>query len=917
MSNPAVIETAEQAWVAEVSASWQAAQDAPDPAIRRRWLARAHRLAPRDTLILAALAGAALQDGDAQQAAVLFQRLIDQPSPGTAGPAWSGLAASWHVLGQGARARAALARALQVAVPDPAMADAIAGPGRWCGLHVDGTLVAAGEPEVALDGVVVRLRWLNGRATLPPGWRDVAHIACTGPTGPLLGSPLPTALARVDGFAERRGTSVVGWAWYPADPGAVPRLTVNAGGRRRTILAARPTEGQSGLFRPRAFRVVAAGAVSIQGPDGRDITGSPVRTPAPMPSARRRGTPVRQIAVVVPVYGGALLLTACLGSVLATVPPGTAVFVVDDASPDARVGQALSAYGNRITVIRLPGNIGFPGAANAGIRAAAGYDVVLLNSDTLVPPGWLERLAAAAHAARDIASVTPLSNDATILSVPNPAGGNAVPDLSQTIAWDLLAQSCSGPATIDIPTGVGFCLYLRRDALDQVGLLREDAFAQGYGEENDWCWRARRAGWRHVAATGVFVGHVGGQSFGPARSHLLHRNLSVLNALHPGYDAAIATWVGADPLAAIRRTMDEQRWRDGARGGSVVLITHSGGGGVDRAVASRCDTLRAYGLRPIVLRPIVHCPGAPGIRIDDEAYPNLRYRDAHALAALLAHDHVQYVELHHRRSHDPGIMALATLLGVPTEIVIHDYALFCPRIALLGPARRFCGEPDVTGCEACVAAQGSLLEEPIGVRALLHRSAQDLAAARRVTAPSDDAARRIARHFPGVRPTVRPWDATPAPTVTLPGSRIVIVGAIGTEKGFDVLLDCAADARTRGLPLEFVVVGTTIDDARLLAAGPAWVTGRYAEADGVALIREQQAALAFLPSIWPETWCYALSTAWAAGLDVAAFDLGAPAERIRAAGRGWLLPLGLPALAINDALLAASRAPRHRTGNRI
>ena len=156
------------------------------------------------------------------------------------------------------------------------------------------------------------------------------------------------------------------------------------------------------------------------------------------------------------------------------------------------MAAVLAGFGNRITVMRLPRNLGFPGAANAGIRASAGYDVVLLNSDTLVPPGWLDRLRQAAHSAPDIASATPLSNDATILSVPDAAGNNPLPKLAQTLAWDRLARDCNGAATAEIPTGVGFCQYLRRDALDQVGLLREDAFAQGYGEENDWCWRAGR-----------------------------------------------------------------------------------------------------------------------------------------------------------------------------------------------------------------------------------------------------------------------------------------------------------------------------------------------------------------------------------------------------------------------------------------
>ena len=138
--------------------------------------------------------------------------------------------------------------------------------------------------------------------------------------------------------------------------------------------------------------------------------------------------------------------------------------------------------------------------------------------------------------------------------------------------------------------------------------------------------------------------------------------------------------------------------------------------------------------------------------------------------------------------------------------------------------------------------------------------------------------------------------------------RVCVVGAIGVEKGFDVLLECAADARRRGLRLEFVVCGTTADDERLMAAGPVFVTGRYAPEEAVELIRAQGAAVAFIPSIWPETWCFALSRAWGAGLKAVAFDLGAPAERIRRTGRGWLLPLGLPVERVNDALVRLASA---------
>jgi len=80
----------------------------------------------------------------------------------------------------------------------------------------------------------------------------------------------------------------------------------------------------------------------------------------------------------------------------------------------------------------------------------------------------------------------------------------------------------------------------------------------------------------------------------------------------------------------------------------------------------------------------------------------------------------------------------------------------------------------------------------------------------------------------------------------------------------------------------------------------------------VPMIQAQDAAVAWLPSVWPETWCFTLSEAWCAGLPVVAFDLGAQAERIRHTGGGVLLPLGLPPVSINSALLAASGLSDHR-----
>jgi GT2 family glycosyltransferase len=129
--------------------------------------------------------------------------------------------------------------------------------------------------------------------------------------------------------------------------------------------------------------------------------------------------------IVIPVHGNTAVVLACLESVLAHSGPSHRVIVVDDASPEPELAEALDgmALRRRIRLVRQRHNVGFPASANAGIAAAAGRDVILLNSDTLVAPGWADNLHAAAYSARDIGTVTPFSNDATILSYPaGPAG---------------------------------------------------------------------------------------------------------------------------------------------------------------------------------------------------------------------------------------------------------------------------------------------------------------------------------------------------------------------------------------------------------------------------------------------------------------------------------------------------------------
>ena len=167
-----------------------------------------------------------------------------------------------------------------------------------------------------------------------------------------------------------------------------------------------------------------------------------------------------------------------------------------------------------------------PAASIALLSVIEQGDVILLNSDTIVPPGFIDRLAAAAHSSADIGTVTPLSNNGEFTSFPIPNISNPLPSRKEIIRIDRIAAKANSDRIVDIPSGIGFCLYVTRACLDSVGPLSED-FGPGYLEDADFCLRAREHGFRNVCAPSVYVGHAGSKSFGKEKRSLVVRNLGV------------------------------------------------------------------------------------------------------------------------------------------------------------------------------------------------------------------------------------------------------------------------------------------------------------------------------------------------------------------------------------------------------
>lgn len=261
--------------------------------------------------------------------------------------------------------------------------------------------------------------------------------------------------------------------------------------------------------------------------------------------------------VIVPIFNAAPALRRCLSALLATLPDDTRVVLADDASSDPAVAELCSAFAEKFSghceMLRHDVNQGFVRNVNRAAQSCADDDLLLLNSDTVPAPGWFEAMRACAASDPGIATVTPWSNNAEICSFPQFCRPNRMPDDAELAAIGAAAAvRMEDDRPVELPTGVGFAMWISRRAWQELGDFDAATFGRGYGEENDFCWRARAHGWRNVHCANAYVAHQGNVSFAQTAEAPGGRNLQRLVARYPDYNATIAAFIEADPLRAAR-----------------------------------------------------------------------------------------------------------------------------------------------------------------------------------------------------------------------------------------------------------------------------------------------------------------------------------------------------------------------------
>jgi glycosyltransferase involved in cell wall biosynthesis len=364
--------------------------------------------------------------------------------------------------------------------------------------------------------------------------------------------------------------------------------------------------------------------------------------------------------------------------------------------------------------------------------------------------------------------------------------------------------------------------------------------------------------------------------------------------------------------------LSRRQWQSDGRP-VLLLVSHNCGGGTHRHVMELSAALRRARVRPLLVRP------SRAGRLLWAEYDDLgrlvwcreRAQGRESIERQLALLRPAHAHVHHAIGIPDRLFDSIAESGISYDWTIHDYYTICPRVNLAGGEHVYCKELDARFCDACLARNGDDQGRPVteSITAWRARFARRLAGARRVFVPSEDTKHRLARYFPELNVLVRPHaeslpslEGRAAPVRRGEAIRVAVIGTITRVKGSERLLACARDARRRRLPLAFRVIGSTDRDAAFARLANVRLSGEYREAEVYQRLAEAQCHLAFLPSLWPETFMYALSIAMAARLFVVCFDLGAQAERLRAWGYGRILPWDATPDSINDAIVAVGHA---------
>ena len=606
----------------------------------------------------------------------------------------------------------------------------------------------------------------------------------------------------------------------------------------------------------------------------------------------------QKVDVIVPVYNGLEYFDALFSGIEKTKVPYRLI-IVNDKSPDLEVGKYLEKYAaehDNVVLLNNETNMGFLPSVNRALKMAENH-VALVNTDVEVPEEWLERLMLPIFAKEKIATTTPFTTCGTICSFPDFCRDNKL--FEGMPLWEIDDEfRMIRPQYPSMPTGVGFCMGMNLKAIREVGLLDEENFGKGYGEENDWCQRAIAAGYENVHVDNLFVYHKHGGSFpSEEKQRLLKEHSDALLRKHPDYNKDTADYCRRDPLRPVRLYVEMKLLNKKLDVPTIVAFDHDLGGGATAYLVEKRRLALREGYRFVTIRYNI---------VSNRFYFTYQYKQYEmeffandletALGELMRVDEIWINELvTYQNLYETleRILRLKREQGAKILMLLHDFFALCPAVNLIDARGKYCGVPSCEVCDKCVPDNRSNACTEYGSGTLWRTKFREfLLNCDEIRAFSDDTAKLFKRAYPDVYNLhVIPHAPHYLPAVkktrkTTETFNIGLIGVLCYKKGLEVVKALVKYIEENDLNIRLRLIGTSDEEIESPVFSQ---TGRYTREEIPRLTLEQDIDMFLIPSVWPETFSYTTSEIISMGFPVAVLPVGATVERVKRYGKGLVL----------------------------
>jgi GT2 family glycosyltransferase/glycosyltransferase involved in cell wall biosynthesis len=643
----------------------------------------------------------------------------------------------------------------------------------------------------------------------------------------------------------------------------------------------------------------------------------------------------KSVTIIVPIYNAYQDTQKCLESLLKYTDSKHKILLMDDASSDSRIEEftkSLASQYSHVFLIRNTKNVGFVKNCNIAFRESDGSnDVVILNSDTIVTPNWLEKLIDAACSCTYVATVTPLTNNGTVCSIPNWLEINEIPKGQTIDSFANLIEKISLRKYPRIPTAVGFCTYIKREVLNKVGYFDEVNFIKGYGEENDFSCRASKLGYFHIIDDSTFVYHAGSKSFKSEKQKLIEENSKVLAKLHPNYFPEVHSFIAANPLKEILDNIQlHLKIEEIKRLSPICFILHNSVeapinhplGGTEYHCAALISNLSLA--RPVYT---LYYNNSRGLLEFDIFYKEQKlsfsfscefqypYKDKYfhheakflqLIIGIFYNFKPSLIHIHHLIGLPiADVVSALKQLRIPYLVSLHDYYLICPSYNLIDYKEKFCVEhKSIDYCQTCIRV---LFDQGEELKKQWSNICQELLqGSEAIIAPSQTALSYFEKEYPqlhlhkksqviqhgifcqsDLREKIQNLKNQSNNHFSLP-LKVALVGSINTAKGAKVfisLLEQIWSDRDLSKAFSFEIIG------RFNLVLPTHIQNikfgsEYCQKDLGKLL--ENVDIVIFPNIWAETYCLTVDEVLAHGIPVILTPLNAASNRVRDYKVGWV-----------------------------